>query len=335
MAKIDLRYISNRELLNLPLKELPLEVEGSVVNACLEELYGELEAKGINFRPHLWISTEWFSPDGIPGIAAPFYLFHPRLMRLERQMIGEVEGSTQKSVMKLLRHECGHAIDNAFRLRHRKGRKALFGSSSEDYPDDYEPKLYSKNFVKHLGDGYAQAHPEEDWAETFAVWLGQNNWPHQYASWPALKKLQYVNMTMLELRGTQQPTSNFKTYEELKNLNLTVKQYYQAKRRRLGLARKSFSKDIQTLSTYRATRRGLTLKDIVRAQKSDICKKVAKSSGEPQYNIKRLYQKLDRELKTTELYNSPVNQKVKEELYQVMMNRTPKLIKKGSHRIIM
>lgn len=335
MAKIDLRYISNRELLNLPLRELPLNVEGSMVEDCLKELYGELEGKGLQFKPHLWISTEWFSPDGIPGIAAPFYLFHPRLARLERQMIGEVEGSTKKSIIKLLRHECGHAIDNAFRLRHRKGRKALFGSSSQDYPDDYEPRLYSKNYVKHLGDGYAQAHPEEDWAETFAVWLGDDRWPLKYANWPALKKLQYVNMTMTELQDTEQPTNNQRTYEELKNLNMTLKEYYQQKRRRMGLARKSFAKDIQTLSNYKAARRGLKLKEIIRTQRSDICKKVAKSSGEPQYNIKRLYQKLDRELKNTELYNCPVNQKIKTELYQVMMNRTPKLIKKGSHRIIM
>ncbi len=70
------------------------------------------------FEPHFWLSAEWFSPDGVPGVAIPFYLAHPRLEKLERAQMLEVEGGTPDWCMKILRHEAGHAIDNAYRLRH-------------------------------------------------------------------------------------------------------------------------------------------------------------------------------------------------------------------------
>ena len=128
-------------------------------------------ARGLTFRPHFWLSSEWFSPDGVPGIAIPFYLAHPRLMRLEKAQMLEVEGGTPEWCMQILRHEAGHAFDNAYELRTRRRRVRLFGSPSTPYPDFYLPRPYSKSFVLHLDSWYAQSHPDEDFAETFAVWL--------------------------------------------------------------------------------------------------------------------------------------------------------------------
>ena len=133
---------------------------------------------------------EWFSPDGVPGIAVPFYLAHPRLMRLERKMTREVEGSNVNWLMRILRHEAGHAIDSAYRLRRRAHWRALFGPASEPYRARYRARPASRHHVQHLGDWYAQSHPTEDFAETFAVWLTpRSGWQRRYASWPALRKL--------------------------------------------------------------------------------------------------------------------------------------------------
>jgi hypothetical protein len=123
------------------------------------------------FRPHFWLSDEWFCPDGEPGIAMPFYLAHPRLARLEMAQMREVEGGTREWCLRILRHETGHAIENAYRLRRRPRRRELFGRTSQPYPDSYSPRPYSKSFVRHLDAWYAQSHPDEDFAETFAVWL--------------------------------------------------------------------------------------------------------------------------------------------------------------------
>ena len=111
----------------------------------------------------------------MPGVAIPFYLAHPRLEQLERAQMLEVEGGTPDWCMKILRHEAGHAIDNAYKLRQRRRRQQVFGPSYMQYPKYYTPKPYSKSFVLHLDSWYAQSHPDEDFAETFAVWLNPDS----------------------------------------------------------------------------------------------------------------------------------------------------------------
>ena len=135
---------SDRELLELRFKDLGLAIEGSWVEEHVARLYEELDRRGIRFRPHVWISTEWFSPDGVPGIAIPFYLIHPRLRKLERRMMLEVEGGTKSTCMKILRHEAGHAIDTAYRLHFKKRWRDTFGRFSEPYPSFYRPRPNSK-----------------------------------------------------------------------------------------------------------------------------------------------------------------------------------------------
>jgi len=147
---------STQELLDWRLCDLGVELEGSWLEYPIERLYLELEARNLRVRPHCWLSEEWFSPDGVPGIAIPFYLAHPRLKRLERSQILEVEGGTQSECIRLLRHEAGHAIQHAFRLHRRKKWRSVFGSSTEPYPDYYRPNPGSRRYVVHLPYWYAQ-----------------------------------------------------------------------------------------------------------------------------------------------------------------------------------
>ena len=136
----------------------------------------------------------------MPGIAIPFYLAHPRLAKLELAQMLEVEGGDPEACLRILRHEAGHAIDNAYALRRRPTRRRLFGNPAIEYPEYYTPKPYSKSFVQHLDHWYAQSHPDEDFAETFAVWLDPNSmWATRYAGWPAQRKLEYMDRLMREL----------------------------------------------------------------------------------------------------------------------------------------
>ena len=136
----------------------------------------------------------------MPGIAIPFYLAHPRLAKLELAQMLEVEGGDPESCLRILRHEAGHAIDNAYQLRRRPTRRRLFGDPATPYPEYYTPKPYSKSFVQHLDHWYAQSHPDEDFAETFAVWLDPHSmWATRYAGWPAQRKLEYMDRLMREL----------------------------------------------------------------------------------------------------------------------------------------
>lgn len=219
--------LSDEELLDLRLCDLGLRIEGSPVEAPLNKLYSELERRGIRFRPHYWIAQEWFSPDGVPGIAIPFYLLHPRLKRLERKFMGEVEGGNVESLMKILRHEAGHAVDTAYRLRRRRSWREAFGPASKRYPRHYRPRPGSKRFVQHLDSWYAQSHPTEDFAETFAVWLKPGSaWRRQYAGWPARRKLEYVATTMDELRGERPRVRARHHVEPIRIARRTLREHY-------------------------------------------------------------------------------------------------------------
>jgi hypothetical protein len=189
-------------LLRVRFRDLGLKISDSPVQADVVRLGAELERRGIRFKPHFWFSTDWFSPDGVPGIAVPFFLGHPRLLRLERRMLGEAEGSNRRWRLRLLRHELGHAVDTAFGLRRRRDWQRVFGRAGAPYSRDYTVRPGSRDYVLHLEHWYAQSHPTEDFAETFAVWLRPKaRWRAEYSGWPALAKLEFVDGLMAELAG--------------------------------------------------------------------------------------------------------------------------------------
>jgi hypothetical protein len=218
------------ELLALRFKDLKVKFEDTWLAGCLDDLYEELDQRGLALRPHAWLSDEWFSPVDAPGIAFPFYLAHPRLMRLERKKIFEVEGGARWECMRILRHEAGHVVQNSYQLHRRRRWQELFGRSSTRYPSFYRPNPASRNYVQHLRLWYAQSHPDEDFAETFAVWLRpRSDWRSRYAEWPAFKKLEYVDELMEEI-GTQKPllTSRLKI-DPISKLDRTLGEHYETK----------------------------------------------------------------------------------------------------------
>lgn len=223
--------LPEEQLLELRICDLGLDTTHGCIPAALARLDDELARRGIRFRPHCWLSEDWFSPDGVPGIAIPFYLAHPRLMRLERRMMHEVEGGNARWLRRILRHEAGHALDTAYRLRRRKGWREVFGPASVPYPVSYVPRPGSRRHVLHLGHWYAQSHPTEDFAETFAVWLAPNStWRGDYAGWPALQKLLYVDELMTEIRDLPAPVRSRRHIEPLSENRMTLRQYYEDKR---------------------------------------------------------------------------------------------------------
>lgn len=221
----------DEDLLQLRFRELGLRMADSVVHNDVERLYGELARRGIRFRPHVWLSTDWFSPDGVPGIAVPYFVAHPRLRRLERRLTGEVEGGNAKWRMRILRHEAGHALDTAYGLRRRADWRRVFGPASKPYPQAYSVRPGSHRYVLHLGHWYAQSHPTEDFAETFAVWLQPKaRWRREYAGWPALQKLEYVDALMAEIAGRAARNRDRSVIVPLSGNSRTLGEHYRRKR---------------------------------------------------------------------------------------------------------
>jgi hypothetical protein len=227
--------LSDEKLLDMRMCDLGVTIEGSELEARVARLYDELAARGLRFRPHCWLSSEWFAPNDVPGIAIPFYLAHPRLKKLEDRMMLEVEGGTRNACMKLLRHEAGHAYETAFRLGRRQKWRRVFGRASRPYPTVYRPRPFSRNYVLHLDWWYAQSHPCEDFAETFAVWLAPaSRWRRAYRDWPALKKLQYVDELMGQLAGRAPAVRSRRRVEPLREVRTTLREYYAEKQQRYG-----------------------------------------------------------------------------------------------------
>ena len=209
-------------------------LSGSKIQKEIEALWHELKNRGFHFRPHCWLSDCWFCPDGVPGFAIPFYLVHPRLTRLEKAHMLEIDGNSAEQRMKLLRHETARALANAYRLHLKQSWRRRFGRASKSYPESYLPRPYSRNYVLHLDNWYAQSHPAEDWAETFAVWLDPDSrWREKYRDWPAIKKLNYVDALMKEIIGRSPPVRSMKQVDSIKTLRLTLREYYAEKQTRL------------------------------------------------------------------------------------------------------
>ena len=285
--------LPDEELLKLRLKDLKVSVEGTPwLRRCVRHLHNELEERGIRARPHVWMSDEWFSPDDSPGIAVPFYLAHPRLMRLERKKIIDVEGGTVPECMSILRHEAGHAIQTAYQLHRRRDWQRMFGPSSRRYPEYYRPNPASRRYVQHLRLWYAQSHPDEDFAETFAVWLRPRSaWRKRYAGWPALKKLEYVDALMAEIAGKKPQLTRRLRVEPLNTLTQTLSQHYERKQARYVMDYpKIYDRDLlRIFSSDPRHRRSQAASTFLRHNRARIRQIVSKWTGELQLTLDSVF----------------------------------------------
>jgi hypothetical protein len=187
-----------RTLMGRNISDLGLSIAGTPVEKMVEQLYRELDEKGLSFHPPVYLSDQWGCPDNTPLIGVPFYLADPRLAQIEDDLALGIESDEES--MRYLRHEAGHAYNYAFRLYDRAEWRKTFGPYSRPYRDRYRADPFSHDFVRHILGWYAQKHPDEDFAETFAVWLTPNSeWREAYAEWPALAKLDYVDRLMKQI----------------------------------------------------------------------------------------------------------------------------------------
>jgi len=278
----------NSRLLQLRICELGVTIEGTWLEDCVQDLYGELEARGIRFRPHVWLSDDWFSPDRVPGLAIPFYLAHRRLMLLERAQMLEVEGGTRGECMMILRHEAGHAIQHAYQVQRRRRWQQLFGRSSERYPEYYRPRPASKQYVQHLAAWYAQSHPDEDFAETFAVWLGSRSaWRRRYQGWPALRKLEYVDELIPQIAGARPEVTSRARPDSLGRLRKTLAEHYWARRDFYRIEfPDTFDRDLKRLfSDSPRHRHHEAAASFLRRNRTEIREMVARWTGEYQFTL--------------------------------------------------
>jgi hypothetical protein len=328
--------LDDEALLSLRMCDLGLSLEGSGLEPRLRALESELGTRGLGFRPHFWLSDEWFCPDGVPGIAIPFYLAHPRLMRLEQSQMLEVEGGTHDWCLKILRHEAGHAIENAYRLRLRKARREIFGRSAQKYPEYYLPRPYSKSYVIHLDTWYAQSHPDEDFAETFAVWLTpDSDWRTRYAGWPALRKLEYVDELMGRIRERKPTVDDRREVEPLGQIDKTLRAHYEERRRFYGLDHPDFyDRDLNRLFGPGASNPGRPRASaFVGRIRREVRRRVARWTGTYQYTIDQVLKDIIRRCGEMDLRLVRSEDETKVEFIILLTVQTMNYLSSGRHRV--
>jgi hypothetical protein len=291
--------LSDEELLRARFCDLPIRLEGTSVEQRAKRVFAELADRRIRVRPSIWLSEEWFNPDNVVGFAIPFYLAHPRLTRLERRLMLEAEGVTEKECLRILRHETGHAIDEAFQLFRTPEYARIFGSPRRRYPTSYAVVPHSRNHVMHLNSWYAQAHPVEDFAETFAMWLRPKRlWRRQYRDWPALRKLEAVDAWMTE-RIEQQPVLALRVaVEKLSDNERTLAQHYDEKLAFYGVgATTKFDTDLHRIfpgpqGSGQDKRKLPSAGSILRTIRTPLRKELARPLGVPAYTVDQVLRQL-------------------------------------------
>jgi putative zinc-binding metallo-peptidase len=328
--------LGDEELLKVRMCDLGVTIEGTELEARIATLGAELDARGLKFRPHFWLADEWFTPDGVPGIAIPFYLAHPRLARLELAQMLEVEGGDPDECLRILRHEAGHAIDNAYQLRRRPTRRRLFGLPATPYPEYYTPKPYSKSFVQHLDHWYAQSHPDEDFAETFAVWLDpQSMWATRYSGWPAQRKLEYMGRLMREVATRRPRVKSKRQVDPIRRLRKTLAEHYARKREHYGLDHPDFyDRDLRNLfSDAPEYAKGTSAARFVRKIRKEVRSTIASFTDSYQYTIDQLLEKIIQRCREQNLRLTDSEESTKIDFMVFLTVQTMNYLHSGRHRV--
>jgi len=303
--KLNWGRFGEEKLLQTRIRDLGLDIKGTNLDRCIKRLYAELEGKGLRFRPPCYLADEWFCPDKMPIIGIPFCLAHPKLTALEEKIMFEVEGSSERDCMRLLRHETGHAINYAYQLYKRTRWRELFGPFSGRYSRSYHFFPYSRRFVNHLEDNYAQSHPDEDFAETFAVWLTpESNWQEKYKGWGALKKLIYVDGLMKKIgeNGAIVESPARPPWSAVR-MTATLEAFYERKKKMLGDEFKGFYDDtLKKVFSEKNNPHSEKAAKVLRRHRRELVDNICKWTGHRKFDAVQLINRLVSRCESLGLY---------------------------------
>lgn len=227
------------ELLNTPINRLACTIEGSFLGEAIRIVRQDMKRVGITrLQPLYYLSNGYGCIEGVPNIALSFTSCNDLLADLNEEYRGF--RYTPDEVIDVIRHEVGHAFCYAYKLFRTPEFRRIFkvkGHFFRTYPatERYILRVnpWSKEFVNPGGDYYAQKHPDDDFAETFMVWIKPRyNWRRIYKSRPgALRKLDYVGR-VIKAYGRKPPLVESDPeyiYEPVENLSMTVAKFLKAR----------------------------------------------------------------------------------------------------------
>jgi hypothetical protein len=309
-----------QQVLDKPIRDLGLKIEGSPLERLVNQLYKELDQKGlVKFRPACYLTDEWGCPSGEPVIGIPFYLADAKLAQLEKET-NDLEDA--RETMMYLRHEAGHAFNYAYKLHRTAEWKQLFGPFRRPYHDNYRPVPFSRNYVRYLAGWYAQKHPDEDFAETFAVWLTPRSaWRKRYRGWGALAKLRYMNRIARELGHTDPLRRRGVTDVTVDEMEMTVAEFYRRNGEEVALGDLALDTDLRDIFNASKRRKGATpAQQFLHQHRKTVVDKVAYWTGAQRPLIKQLVELIEKRIGELKLFADP--QREAEHLIQVTVYAT-------------
>jgi hypothetical protein len=280
-------------LLAQQISQLGLKLEGSPVERYVHDLYRELESKGLRrFRPRVYLTDEWGCPSEEPIIGIPFYLADPKLARLEQE-IDEVEDA--REIHMYLRHEAGHAFNYAYKLYETPEWRELFGPFNRPYRERYRPLPFDRRFVRHIEGWYAQKHPDEDFAETFAVWLTpRSRWRQRYRGWPAMRKLRYIERVARTVGDTEPMVRIASTDITVEEMHMTVEEFFRAMQPAAERVDVALENDLTDFFVRGRRRRGVRpAADFVRQHRADLINKIEYWTGVRRSVVRALVERIE------------------------------------------
>jgi hypothetical protein len=257
-------------------------------------------------------------------------------MKLERKQMLEIEGGTDTECMRILRHEAGHALDTAFRLHFKRQHRELFGSFAQPYPDFYKPKPKSRRYVLHLPAWYAQAHPAEDFAETFAVWLSpRSHWRRRYRGWPALRKLEYIDELMQDVAGTKPRNRTRTKVEPLSALKIKLREHYRRKRERYDFQWPNvYDRDLLRIFSDDPRHKAKpSAASFIRSVRREVRQIVAEYTGVHQYTVDHVLQNMIDRCKELKLRVTTPFRETRRRVMIVLTVQVMNVLHSGYHRI--
>jgi hypothetical protein len=277
-------------LLSTPISKLGLKLEGSPMEPFVAELHRELQAKGLHrFQPRAYLTDEWGCPSEEPIIGIPFYLADPKLAQLGKQ-VDDLEDA--REIRMYLRHEAGHAFNYAYKLYATPEWRDLFGPFNRPYRERYRPVPFDRNYVRHIEGWYAQKHPDEDFAETFAVWLTpRSRWRERYRGWPALHKLHYIDRTAKRVGDVEPVVRIASTDITVEEMNMTVGQFFESQAPAPARVDVALEHDLRDL--FARKRKGRAPADLfVRKHRADLINKIEYWTGVPRPVVRALVDRI-------------------------------------------
>lgn len=288
--------IRREELLQRPIRDLGLKIEGSPLERFVQQLYRELERKKLaKFRPACYLTDEWGCPSGEAIIGIPFYLAHPDLAQLEKEA-NDLE--TNREIMMCLRHEAGHAFNYAYRLHRTPEWKQLFGPFRRPYHDQYRPVPFSRDYVRHLAGWYAQKHPDEDFAETFAVWLTpQSNWRKRYRGWAAMAKLRYLDRIAKQLANVDPVRRRWETDITVDEMENTVGEFYSRNGHQMAIADLAPDADLMDIfNVPKRQKRAESAQEFLRRHRATVVEKISYWTGAQRSFVRQLIDAIEKRI---------------------------------------